>query len=451
MAFVSGAVLGVTAVDAPPRILAAELEQPSTVTWGSADFIAAEEMQRQRGYWWSPDGTVIAACRVDVADVQVWHIANPAEPSLPPAAVRYPAAGTPNPEVTLHLVPIDGSAPTEVTWHRDRFPYLAQVHWTEHALTIMVQSRDQRDLEVLVVDVATGTTTTAFADHDDAWVELVPGTGVMAAPDTLVTCADRDGARRLVVNGQPVTPADLQVRAIVDIDPERVIFTANPIGEATVQHVYRWAPGALVALADGPAIHHTVASGDVVVLRSATIDEPGARWRLPGGRQLDRNAERPLVHPRVSLLGDTAVLLPSEHDGGPLPVLLDPYGGPHAATRGAELQRLPDVAMVRRPGFRRRRRRRARHTRAADRCSSAPCSTTSPPACWTIRSPPCMLPQPSTRRSISPRRHPRLELRRVLGGPGGAAPTRRVPRRHRRGAGDRVAALRHPLHRALPR
>ena len=30
---------------------------PHTVTWGSADFVAAEEMQRQRGYWWSPDGS----------------------------------------------------------------------------------------------------------------------------------------------------------------------------------------------------------------------------------------------------------------------------------------------------------------------------------------------------------------------------------------------------------
>ena len=105
----------------------------ATVTWGSADFVAAEEMQRQRGYWWSPDGTMIAACRVDVAPVQVWHIADPSDPAAAPAAVRYPAAGTANPDVTLHLCPLDGSPPREVAWDRDRFPYLADVHWTEHA------------------------------------------------------------------------------------------------------------------------------------------------------------------------------------------------------------------------------------------------------------------------------------------------------------------------------
>jgi dipeptidyl-peptidase-4 len=73
------------------------------------------------------------------------------------------------------------------------------------------------------------------------------------------------------------------------------------------------------------------------VLRSATLDEPGGRWRLPNGNELERHAERPLVRPRVTLLprarSDNAtapVLLPTEHDGSPLPVLLDPYGGPHA-------------------------------------------------------------------------------------------------------------------------
>jgi dipeptidyl-peptidase-4 len=200
----------------------------------------------------------------------------------------------------------------------------------------MVQSRDQRDLEVLVVDPATGSTTTAFADHDEAWVELVPGTGLMAAPGTLVTCGDRDGVRRLLVNGQPVTPPDLQVRSIISTEEERVVFAGNPIDDATVQHIYRWSADGVVALTTGAGVHHAAAAGDVVVLRSSTIDEPGGRWRLPDGSQLDRHAERPLVQPRVTLLpgrpdaGGVAVLLPNDHTGGPLPVLMDPYGGPHA-------------------------------------------------------------------------------------------------------------------------
>ena len=336
VAYVRGPVLCVTDIDGGQRVVAGEPTLP-TVTWGSADFVAAEEMQRQRGYWWSPDGTTIAACRVDVAPVQVWHIADPSDPGAAPAAVRYPAAGTPNPDVTLHLCSLDGSPARQVDWDRERLPYLGDVHWTDHALTITVQSRDQRRLEVLNVDTTTGATSTLLADADDAWVELFPNTGVMAAPDLLVTVADRDGARRLMVNGEPVTPADLQVRHVISVESDRVVLSANPIDDATVQHIYRWDGTGLAALTAGAGVHNAVATGDVVVLRSTTLDEPGGRWRLPSGDELERHAERPLVQPRVTLLprartdnATAAVLLPSEHDGSPLPVLLDPYGGPHA-------------------------------------------------------------------------------------------------------------------------
>ncbi len=97
------------------------------MSWGSADFVAAEEMDRYRGFWWSPDGDRIVACRVDDAPVQVWHIANPADPGATPVAVRYPAAGTPNPAVPLHICPLDGSSPVEVDWDHDAFEYLAKV------------------------------------------------------------------------------------------------------------------------------------------------------------------------------------------------------------------------------------------------------------------------------------------------------------------------------------
>ena len=49
------------------------------------------------------------------------------------------------------------------------------------------------------------------------------------------------------------------------------------------------------------------------------------------------------------------------------------------------------------------------------------------------------------------RRHHRLVVRRLHGGAGGAEAAGRVQGRRRRGPGDRLGRLRHPLHRALPR
>ena len=103
IAFVRGRQLWVTDLEGDARCLVTEPGDPDTVTWGSADFIAAEEMGRHRGFWWSPDGAALAVCRVDVEPVQIWHISNPADPGSAPNAVRYPAAGTPNADVSLHL------------------------------------------------------------------------------------------------------------------------------------------------------------------------------------------------------------------------------------------------------------------------------------------------------------------------------------------------------------
>ena len=338
VAYVRGRELWVSDLDADAVLLAGpDDDDAATVSWGSADFVAAEEMNRYRGFWWSPDGSTIAACRVDDAPVQVWHISNPADPGSAPNAVRYPAAGTPNPAVSLHLCPVDGGPRAEVAWDHDAFEYLAKVDWNRHGLAVTVLSRSQRDLDVLVIDEATGAGSVVFTDHDDAWVELVPGTGSLVAPDTPVMCADRDGARRLVVGDEPVSPPDIQVRSVVDASDERVVVTGNPLDDASQLHVYRWRrDGGFEALTDGLGVHTAAVGGDTVVLRSATLEEPGARWRLPDGTTLASHAERPLVRPAVRLTvhtastPTTAVLLPHDHDGAPLPILLDPYGGPHA-------------------------------------------------------------------------------------------------------------------------
>jgi len=357
IAYVRGSALCVVDRDgAPVATIAEPGDRPgaNTVSWGSADFVAAEEMHRFRGYWWSPDGTALATCRVDEAPVHVWHIADPANPGTPPRPVRYPSAGTPNPDVELYVVHLDRPGePVEVsaaTLGTPDWPYLASVGWSSAGLAAVTQSRDQRRTVTLLIDPATGSTTELATDDDPHWVELVPGAGVLvgtAEAPVLVTAADRGGARRLMVGGEPVSPPDVQVRSILDARTDSVLVGGNPLADATVQHVYRWSPDGFTALTDlaDDGVHTAAAGTQVVVLNRAGLDRPGSRWTLPDGTTLASHAETPLVEPAVTLLRTpddadatgglaVAVLLPpgrTPGDGGPLlPVLVDPYGGPHA-------------------------------------------------------------------------------------------------------------------------
>jgi dipeptidyl-peptidase-4 len=336
VAYVSGRALRIAELDGSSWELAAEAQ--AEISWGSADFIAAEEMHRFRGYWWSPDGAAMAACRVDVSPVNTWYIGDPANPDRTPNEIRYPAAGTDNADVTVHVLALEGGS-TEVTWDRTAFPYVADVRWASPLrLLVTVQSRDQRSLQVLEADPTVGHTSAVHTDTDTAWVELVPGTPGVLADGRLVMAADREGARRLLVAGDPVTPDELQVRAVLAVDDAAVTFLANPIDDPTVQHVWRWTDHSLESLSDtaGAGIHSATVGGSTVVLRSATLARAGSCTAVVGGPALQSLAETPLTTPNVTLHRygarelATAVLLPHDHDGSPLPVLLDPYGGPHA-------------------------------------------------------------------------------------------------------------------------
>ena len=96
------------------------------MAWGLAEFVAGEEMGRFEGFWWSPDGRSLLVARVDNSPVQRWWIADPSNPERPPVETPYPAAGTPNADVSLWLVSLDGTR-TEVVWDRAAYEYLTRV------------------------------------------------------------------------------------------------------------------------------------------------------------------------------------------------------------------------------------------------------------------------------------------------------------------------------------
>jgi dipeptidyl-peptidase-4 len=343
------------------------------LTFGLAEFIAAEEMGRLRGYWWAPDGQALLVARVDETPVQRWHIADPANPGRPPAQVAYPAAGTPNADVSLLLVGLDGSS-VPVEWDRGEFPYLVTVDWAAGTdPLIVVQSRDQRRMRLLAADPARHAVAVLREDTAGRWLDIVPGVPARTAGHRIVWTADSGGAKRLLVapaeqladgTAAPVTPPELQLRSVLAVDGDTVLFTASGADPAEIG-VWACGPGGLQPVAAGPAVHSATRAGGTTVLASRTLTADGVAVQvLPDGAAAGGTgwppasgalpiaslAEQPnLPAPRPELLAAgarrlrTAVLLPSWHQPGSarLPVLMDPYGGPHAqrvlAARGAFL------------------------------------------------------------------------------------------------------------------
>ncbi|MCF2538720.1 prolyl oligopeptidase family serine peptidase [Streptomyces sp. FB2] len=315
------------------------------VAYGLAEFIAAEEMGRHRGFWWSPESDRLLVARADDTPVQRWWISDPAHPERAPRQVAYPAAGTPNAEVRLFVVGLDG-ARVEVSWDRARYPYLARVHWSAAgAPLLLVQARDQRSQLFLAVDPATGATRMVHADEDPQWLELFPGVPCWSPSGHLVRIADEGGARVLAVGERPLTGAQLHVRAVLDVSDDDVLVSASAGASASESeigevHVYRVNELGVERVSQEPGVHTAVRAGGLTVLVSHTPEWAGARVQvLRDGKAIGlvrSHAEDPRVTPRLTLTEGgarripCAVLMPRDYAGDtPLPVLLDPYGGPH--------------------------------------------------------------------------------------------------------------------------
>ncbi|MFC8402914.1 prolyl oligopeptidase family serine peptidase [Streptomyces griseoincarnatus] len=338
-----GALRVVSAEGADDRALTTP--EAEEVSYGLAEFVAAEEMSRSRGFWWSPESDRLLVARVDDTPVRQWWISDPAHPDREPHRVRYPAAGTPNADVRLFVVDLEGTR-TEVSWDRARYPYLARVHWSAAgAPLLLVQARDQRAQLILAVDPDTGATRMVHADEDPEWLELFPGVPCWSPSGQLVRIADEGGARRLAVGERPLTGPQLHIRAVLDVSDDDVLVSASAGTEAAAPevgevHVYRVNELGVERVSEEPGVHTAVRSGGATVLVSATLDRPGSRVRvLRDGKQtatVPSHAEDPGLSPRVTLTQGgarripCAVLMPREYAGDtPLPVLMDPYGGPH--------------------------------------------------------------------------------------------------------------------------
>ncbi|MGA1716283.1 MAG: prolyl oligopeptidase family serine peptidase [Ilumatobacteraceae bacterium] len=345
VAYVHGRSLRVAELEGASHDVAGPgvFDEPDSVSWGSADFIAAEEMGRYRGYWWSNDGEKLAVCRVDDAPVQRWHISDPAHPETASREVAYPAAGTANPLVSLHVVNATGGARVDVRWDTEAYPYLATVTWSgERELLLSVQTRDQTCVVFLLADAITGATREIARDTSDTWVDLVPGSPAWM-DGKLVTVSDRDGWKRLEIDGEPVTPVGddaLNVRSIVSASGGSVVFTANLASTPHCLSVWRWTPSSLEPLTPLDGVHTVAVGSSTVVTRRASSSMARATTTVvhpDRSTTLISFAEEPLAALSVvfarrgSRRIPTALLMPRDHQPGTkLPVLMDPYGGPHA-------------------------------------------------------------------------------------------------------------------------
>jgi dipeptidyl-peptidase-4 len=335
-------------------------EGKGAVTCGTAEFVAQEEMGRRTGTWWAPNDRRVAIECFDEAKVKVVTRAAIGANGTKTFDQRYPAAGTPNVAVTLWLKDVDGRNPVKVDLGGNPDIYLARVDWSKDGRMLYVQreSRDQKRLDMLAVDPATGKSRILFSETSPTWINLNEDFRPLK-DGSLIWGSERSGFHHLCrwVNGQwtTLTHGDWTMMGLIGVDEasHRVFFNANKDGvlESQVYWVDYLNPGEPRRLTEPGYWNDGVmdkAGPHLLVSRSSPDQPPQVYLADTSGKRVAWIEENALdaSHPYAPYLaahrpvkfgtleaadGSTLnweMITPTLKPGHKYPVFFEHYGGP---------------------------------------------------------------------------------------------------------------------------
>jgi dipeptidyl-peptidase-4 len=240
------------------------------VSYGMAEFIAQEEMDRDTGYWWSPDERHIALARVDespVAEIERFEIQATGASIV---RQRYPATGSANARVGLQVADLAADSRLDLELGPEQDIYLPRVDWfpDSRGIAVQRQSRDQKVLELMRFDALTGRGRVLLTEHSTHWVPLHRELTFLQSSPQFIWASSRDGFQHLylyandgklirqLTSGEYMVVGESSEAAIraVDERSRRVYFTAN-LASAIERQLYS------VSL-DAPASPRRISSGD---------------------------------------------------------------------------------------------------------------------------------------------------------------------------------------------
>jgi dipeptidyl-peptidase-4 len=235
--------LWVAPVDGSPLRRLTDDVEPGVFN-GLAEYVAAEELGRFEGLWWSADSQQIAYAHVDERAVPPYAIAHVGDDSPAHEEHRYPFAGGPNARVSFRVVAAEGGPSVQVELGMAPDDYLARVvpdptgGWLAAVLP-----RGQRSLRWLRV-AADGSARELWVEAAQPWINLDDDTRVLA-DGRVLRSTESTGYRHLELRlpdgslDRRLTDGDWAVTGVLHLDEgrEEVLFTATRDG-VTERHEY---------------------------------------------------------------------------------------------------------------------------------------------------------------------------------------------------------------------
>jgi dipeptidyl-peptidase-4 len=346
----------------------------ANVSFGTAEFIAQEEMGRYRGHWWSKDGRYLAYTEVDETPVGTKTRSRISAAGTELYTQRYPAAGEANAIVKLHVRDVAKKKSALFALPQED-GYLARVGFVDaERVYALWQTRDQTRATLFVANASKPEAKAFLEETDGAWVELHDDLRFLkdgralwkssaTGADNLMLVDDKGTRQSLTLGRDPV-------ERVVAVDEEsgHVFYTrATDLGRS--RHLFQAKLGnAETSVSTEKRLTHDDGTHDIMSDAKGRffVDTKSALFSPPVTVLLDRagteiavleqggsddwaTTVKPAVE-RFTVTTDDgtplacALIKPiGVKDGARAPVLHYVYGGPHASVTADRWVRMSPV------------------------------------------------------------------------------------------------------------
>ena len=332
--------------------------------FGRLDWVYQEEVYGRgnfKGYWWSPDSTRIALLKLDESPVREFTVVDHLPAELDLEVTNYPKAGSPNPEVSLGVVPVLGGSTRwlDTSRYASTEHLIVRVGWVPDGedVVFQVQDREQQWLDLMLGDASTGKTRTLIEERTEAWVNVLDEP-LWLEDGSFLWRSERSGFAHLYhydANGaltRQLTDGDWEIRTVHGVDEESgAVYFSSTEHSPIAPHLFRvdLKGGERTRISETEGSHRARFSSrlDFFFDTSSRVDSP-ARLDLHSGdgktlRELGSSATDALaglnlgpvellqVETRDGFLMEAMMIKPPNFDPQKkYPVLQYNYGGPQA-------------------------------------------------------------------------------------------------------------------------
>ncbi|MGA2086634.1 MAG: alpha/beta fold hydrolase [Terracidiphilus sp.] len=346
-----------------PATVVAPAPNPATLN-GEVDWVYEEELDVRSNYFWSPDSKHLAYLEMNEAAVPQYPIADWIPTHASVDLQRYPQPGDPNPDVRVGVVSAQGGKTAWVKLPiRPGQDYIPRFGWVDgKTLWIETITRDHKHRDIYFADGSTGQAHPALQLADDTFFDesydVFVGSGAIVLTNWsdghnhlyLYSYDQADPGAAMAKLERQLTKGDFEVGEVLGVDPaHKLIEFESSEGNPLEQQIWQVSfDGERQRLSAGAGHHEgtfAAAGGAFADKQSTRLDPPTLRLCQAGGKcnvfwqtralepyQLRAPRQLEVKAHDGTILYATLLLPEGTASPGGVPLIVNPYGGPHELT-----------------------------------------------------------------------------------------------------------------------